>query len=136
MSKKLTPTIAKALAEKVRANLKAKLVGADTQVRQAAESSKEWKRLVKLYEERKKIVDEMNSLSTEIEKKYSTDVASVSVSVYSTHSPELRVRENSLIVSLESIRDTILIEDYMSGGTETPEEMIERITNKILNPQS
>jgi hypothetical protein len=34
--------------------------------------------------------------------------------------------------SLEAIKNSILIEDYMLGGTETAEELVERVTKQFL----
>lgn len=133
MSKKMTPTIARALAEKIREKLKVSVLGMDTKVCAKVQSTKEWKEIVKLHTERKKTNDRIDALEKSIRTTYSTGVMDVRVSTYST-GPELRVQENYNVASVEAIKDTLLIEDYMSGGTETAEQLIERITNKLLKP--
>lgn len=131
MSKKMTTTIARALAEKVRTKLKDAVTGMDTKVKAKITSSKEWKELAKLQLEKQKIVNQMSVIEETIRKTYTTGVMDVQVSVYST-GPELRIRENYNVSSVDAIKDTILIEDYLSGGTETAEQMIERITQQLL----
>lgn len=133
MSKKMTTTIAKALAEKVRAKLAEQVSGTDTKIRKTVVASKEWKQYLKIYAEKKAIIEKANALEKEIKDKYTTNVAKVDVYTYSNSGPELRVYENQKVVSIDSIKDTILIEDYLSGGTETAEQMIERITQQLLN---
>lgn len=134
MAKKLTTTIARALAEKVREKLKESVQGLDTSVCKQVKSTKEWKEMVKLNEEKKKITERMAALEHTLETTHTTGVISVDVCTYSSGSLELRVRENYNVASVEAIKDSILIEDYLSDGTETAEQLVERITNKLLKP--
>lgn len=133
MSKKMTTPIARALAEKVRAKLQDAVTGMDTAVKEKIIASKEWKEMVKLSEEKRKIAEKMDVIEKSIEKKYTQGVLDVQVSIYNS-GPELRVRENYNVASVDAIKDTILIEDYLSGGAETAETMIERITQQLLKP--
>lgn len=129
----MTTPIARALAEKVRAKLQDAVTGMDTAVKEKIIASKEWKEMVKLSEEKRKIAEKMDVIEKSIEKKYTQGVLDVQVSIYNS-GPELRVRENYNVASVDAIKDTILIEDYLSGGAETAETMIERITQQLLKP--
>lgn len=131
MAKKLTPTIARALAEKVLVELRTKVNGMEDSIKKKIYSSKEWKEYVKLYQERKKISDRIDTLQRVIKDTHTNNVAKVDIYTYSNN-PEVRIYDNGKNVSLDAIKDTILIEDYMSGGTETAEELINRITTKLL----
>jgi hypothetical protein len=127
--KKMTPTIAKALAEKVRAELVARNKTAHAALEKKVESSKLLKELKltisKIYE----LENKKAELKKEIEETYSTKVSDVTISVYG-QGPTVYIREHAF-ASVESIKDMVLIEDYMADGNQTPEEFIKYIADKL-----
>lgn len=132
MSRKMTPTIARALAEKVRVKLSEQVTGTDAKIKKIIESSTEWKAYLKLAIEKKAISEKLQNAENAIKSKHTSNIARIDIYSYNNSGPEIRVYENQKVVSVDSIKDTILIEDYLSGGTETAEEMIERITKQLL----
>lgn len=132
MSKKLTPTIARALAEKVRAELKARNADNSTAIVSKIEKSKDYKDLLKLNTQIHDLEIKKAELKKSIEEKHSSKIADVSISLYSYNNPSIYVREHAS-ASVESIKDMILIEDYMSENTLTSEEFITMIVDKLSN---
>lgn len=133
MSKKqMTPTLAKALANQVQASLIKKINAPETadSIRNTIEKTKEWKKYVKIKAEIKSLTHAAEELSRELEVKYSNEF--VKIDIHCWNDPWVRVQERYQYRSLEFIRDVILVEDYTSSGTETSEELIERISNKLL----
>jgi hypothetical protein len=131
MSKKLTPVIAKALAEKVRAELLARHKGSTEALVDKVQSSKLYKELLSTISKISELEEKKQDIRKEIENKYSTKISDVSVSVYHSK-PNISVNHHALF-SVDSIKDLILIEDYMSDDTKTAEEFITFIADKILN---
>ncbi len=132
MQKRLTSAIATALAERVRIKLRDLVKGIDQIIKEEIESSKEYKKYNSLLEKKKVLDKELKVLSESISKKYDSKIIRVSLSHTSDHHCSLNVRENMSNTSFEAIKNSILIEDYMSGGTETAEELVERITKQFL----
>jgi hypothetical protein len=131
MSKKLTPVIAKALAEKVRAELVARHKGSTENLVDKVQSSKLYKELLSTISKISELEERKQDIRKEIENKYSTKISDVSVSAYHSK-PNISVNYHASF-SVESIKDLILIEDYMSDDTKTAEEFITFIADKILN---
>lgn len=131
MSKKLTPVIAKALAEKVRAELVARHKGSSETLVTKVESSKLFKELLSTISKIGELEEKKQEIRKEIENKYSTKISDVSVSSYNSR-PQVYVNYHATF-SVDSIKDLILIEDYMSDDTKTAEEFITFIADKILN---
>jgi hypothetical protein len=131
MSKKLTPVIAKALAEKVRAELLARHKGSSEALVDKVESSKMYKELLSTINKINELEEKKQDIRKEIEHKYSTKISDVTVSSYHTK-PQVFVNYHATF-SVDSIKDLILIEDYMSDDTKTAEEFITFIADKILN---
>jgi hypothetical protein len=129
--KKLTPTIAKALAEKVRAELVARHKGSSEILITKVESSKLYKELLLTIAKIEELEVKKQVLRKEIEDKFSTKISDVGVSSYHS-TPHISVNYHSAF-SVDSIKDMILIEDYMSDDTKTAEEFITYIADKILN---
>ena len=129
--KKLTPTIAKALAEKVRAELVARHKGSSESLVRKVESSKLYKELLSTIAKIEELETKKQVTRKQIEEQYSTKISDVSVSSYHS-TPHVSVNYHSTF-SVESIKDMILIEDYMSDDTKTAEEFITYIADKILN---
>ena len=129
MSKKLTPTIAKALAEKVRAELVVRHKGSTETITKKVESSKLYKELLLTIKKIDELDEKKQSLRKEIEENFSTKMSDVGVSAYHS-TPHISVNYRSAF-SVESIKDMILIEDYMSEDTKTPEEFVKFIADKL-----
>jgi len=129
MSKKLTPTIAKALAEKVRAELVVRHKGSTETITKKVESSKLYKELLLTIKKIDELDEKKQSLRKEIEENFSTKMSDVGVSAYHS-TPHISVNYRSAF-SVDSIKDMILIEDYMSENTKTPEEFVKFIADKL-----
>ena len=129
MSKKLTPTIAKALAEKVRAELVVRHKGSTETITKKVESSKLYKELLLTIKKIDELDEKKQVLRKEIEENLSTKMYDVGVSSYHS-TPHISVNYRSAF-SVESIKDMILIEDYMSEDAKTPEEFVKFIADKL-----
>jgi len=129
--KKLTPIIAKALAEKVRAELVARHKGSSETLVTKVQSSKLYKELLLTIAKVNELEEKRQLIRKEIEDKFSTKISDVSVSAYHSE-PHVSVNYHASF-SVDSIKDMILIEDYMSDDTKTAEEFITYIADKILN---
>jgi len=129
MSKKLTPTIAKALAEKVRAELVVRHKGSTETLTKKVESSKLYKELLLTIKKIDELDEKKQVLRKEIEENFSTKMSDVGVSSYHSK-PHVSVNYRSAF-SVDSIKDMILIEDYMSEETKTPEEFVKFIADKL-----
>lgn len=128
--KKLTPAIAKALAEKVRAELLARTKGTSETLKKKVESSKLYKELLQTVTKQRELEEKKASLKTEIENTFSTKINDVSISGYGHSEPSVYIREH-VSSSVESIKDLILIEDYMSDNTMTSDQFIKFIADKL-----
>ena len=128
--KKLTPVIAKALAEKVRAELVARHKGSSETIVRKVEASKQYKELLLTITKIEKLEEHKQALRKEVEEQFSNKISDVGVSNYHSK-PYVSVNYHSSF-SVDSIKDMILIEDYMSDDTKTPEEFIKYIADKIL----
>jgi len=128
--KKLTPIIAKALAEKVRAELVARHKGSSEILIKKVESSKLYKELLSTIAKINELEEKRQLIRKEIEVSFTTKISDVSVSAYNTR-PNVSVNYHALF-SVDSIKDMILIEDYMSDDSKTPEEFVTYIADKII----
>ena len=128
-TKKLTPIIAKALAEKVRAELLTRHKGTSETLVKKVESSKLYKELLSIITKIDELDQRKQIVRKQIEEQYSTKISDVSVSNYHS-TPQVSVNYHSTFY-VESIKDMILIEDYMSDDTKTPEEFVTYIADKI-----
>lgn len=129
--KPLTKTIATMLAEKVRQKLAEQTLDWSTKYKDKLEKSKEFKEYLKLWEQREVISSRMNALSNEFSQKNTTDLAKVSINTYSSKAPTVSIRESNN-VSVEGVRDMLLLEDYFNGSSVTPEEMVDVVVKKLL----
>ena len=127
--KKMTPVIAKALAEKVRAELVARHKGSTETLTKKVEASKLYKELLLTITKIEDLENKKQSLRREIEETFSTKMSDVGVSAYHSK-PHVSVNYRSAF-SVDSIKDMVLIEDYMADGNQTPEEFIKYIADKL-----
>jgi len=125
--RKLTPTIARALAEKVRVELVARNASVKQLLIDKIMDSKEMKNYRKLSEDYDIIQRKITDAKTLLQEKYSTKT--MDVALYNT-SVHLR---DTVASSVESIKDLILIEDYLSDGIESTEEIIKKIADKLCS---
>ena len=130
--RKLTPTIARALAEKVRAELVARNATNREALTKKIETSKIYKELCKVISQQKEIEEKKRELVNQINETFSNKVSDVSISMYSSDRPNISIRETAK-ASIENIKDMILIEDYLSNGGETTEEIIARIADQLCS---
>ena len=127
--KKMTPIIAKALAEKVKQELQKRNKNLSETLKSKVESSKEFKAYLKLHNEVEALSEKKEELRKSIVDKYSSQLCDVSIPTYS-HKTEVYVRD-TVYLSVDSIKDLILIEDYMSSSALTSEEFINLIVEKL-----
>ena len=128
--KPLTRTIATMLAQKVRQELTTKSMAHSEQIKAKATASKEFK-------EYKKVVDQIAELQTKrkvlkdaFTSKFSSEIAETYIYEYGT-TAEVRFREQNK-VSVDGIRDMLLLEDYFNNSSVTPEEMVDKMVTKLL----
>lgn len=130
--KKMTPTIAKALAEQVRDELRKNASSHAEKLKQSIKSSKEYKQLCKCDEQMAELRTKIDDLRTAIQDKHSSMIADVSVYSYRSGEQSINIRETAM-VSVEGIKNMILLDDYFSDTTDTPEQLVKRIVDKIIN---
>ena len=125
----MTPIIAKALAEKVKQELQKRNKNLSENLKSKVESSKEFKAYLKLHNEVEALNDKKEELRKSIVDKYSSNLCDVSIPTYS-HKTEVYVRD-TVYLSVDSIKDMILIEDYMSDSALSSEEFVNLIVEKL-----
>ena len=127
----LTATIIKAISKQVSEQLSKKAKELEKVTRDKVTASKEYKQLLRLDEEQKQLTERKEKLKQEIVAKYSIPI--LSINVYDNH---VMVSESYRNVCSDRIRDMLLIEEYLSDGSETPEELINRIVLKMMKGYS
>lgn len=133
--KKLTPVLAKALAEQVRDELRKNASSHTEKLKESIKLSKEYKQLCKFDEQMAELRTKIDDLRTAIQDKHSSMIADVSIYSYRTGEQSITIRETAM-VSVDSIKNMILLDDYFSDTTDTPEELVQRIADKIINTKS
>ena len=129
----ITPTIAKILAQRVREKLSEKLALFAKNQEQKVLASKEFADFEKLREQQRQIRTKIDALENKICKMYSTSVMQVKLNtVYSSQPAEVYLRETNQIC-IDSIRDSILLEDYFATSHVTVEEMIDNMVKKYIS---
>jgi hypothetical protein len=58
-------------------------------------------------------------------------LADVSIYSYRAGEQSITIRETAM-VSVEGIKNMILLDDYFSNSSDTPEELVQRIVQKII----
>lgn len=141
MAKKvLTPTIAKALAQMVRDNLIKESTSITNELKKRINKDPLFKRYVKNQEKIQELKETKAVLEKEFKEKYSNDKIAVSINTYSTRPEDfVSIREvDKSKLSIDAIKERILLEDYLNQSGETLEEIVERLTTtlkkEILNP--
>ena len=131
-TKKITSTIAKILAERVREKLSmlaAKM--AETQTEKVM-SSKEYVEFEKLRAQEREIANKLKKLEDKISEKYSTPMMKVKMNVmYRERPATVRISENNH-VTVDSIRDSILLDDHFADSTVSHDEIIDNMVKKFI----
>mgnify|MGYP006871971507 CR=1 FL=1 len=133
MAKKLTPTLARILAENVRAKLTENAKDISLKHQAMIKDSKEYKEYEKLRRQNIQIEDRMKDLKKETEEKYSTTMMHVQLGWSSNDAIDASViiRETKA-VSADAIRDAILLEDYFADSSISHDELVDKIVKKFL----
>lgn len=129
MSKKMTPAIATALANQVSSKLSKEVNIVKGSIEEKVKESKEYKQLIKLYEDHKNISQKINDLKEVIENKHKTSL--INVNIYYNNS--VSVYENSSNINVSKIKDRILLADYLSSSPVSTEELVDSIVDEIIN---
>jgi hypothetical protein len=128
--KPLTRTIATMLAQKVRQELTTKSMAHSEQIKVKALASKEFKEYKKVADQIAELQTKRKLLKDAVTAKYSSEIAETYIYEYGT-SAEIRFREQNK-VSVDGIRDMLLLEDYFNNSSVTPEEMVDKMVTKLL----
>ena len=133
-SKKLTLTIARILAERVREKLSttSKIVGEKHKEKILA--SKEYADFEKLRAQEREIRTKLKKLEEKIVDKHSTPMMKVKVSTMYLERPATICISENQAVTVDSIRDMIILEDHFAESTITHEEIVDKIVAKFLKP--
>lgn len=129
--KRLTPTLAKALAEQVREELKRKASSHAETIKSTIKSSKDYKQLVKYEQQANEIRSKIDEIRHSIQEKHSTILADVSIYSYRSNEFSISIRETAM-VSVDGIKNMILLDDYFSNSSDSPEQLVQRIVQKII----
>ena len=130
MSKNVTPTIAKALAEEVSKQLVKTINQRNNDLKLKIKETKEYKQLLKLVKQRDELSDKIRTLAKEITNKHQTSLTTISfdssyTTIYSSYSSNL--------TSVDSIKNRIFITDYLNGTNVSLENIMDAIILDIMN---
>jgi hypothetical protein len=130
MSKNVTPTIAKALAEEVSKQLVKTINQRNNDLKLKIKETKEYKQLLKLVDQRDELSDKIRTLAKEITNKHQTSLTTISfdssyTTIYSSYSSNL--------TSVDSIKNRIFITDYLNGTNVSLENIMDAIILDIMN---
>lgn len=133
MAKKLTPTLARILAQNVRAKLMDHSKEMSVKHQAKIKSSKEYKEYEKLRRQNHEVESRMSELYKIVQENYSTPMMKVSLGCPSNIDVDtyVYIRETQE-VSMEAIRDSILLEDYFADSSISHDELVDKIVKKFL----
>ena len=132
-TKPITPTIAKILAESVRKKLSAFATEIADKHKKTIAESKEFDQFEKLRNKEYELRKLHDALEQKIIDKYSTPMMRVRLNtIYSDRPTSIQIKENEE-VSVEKIRDSILLEDYFSNSPVTHDELVDKLVKKFLS---
>ena len=133
-TKKLTLTIARILAERVREKLSTTAKTNGEKHKEKVLASKEYADFEKLRVQENEIRNKLKKLEEKIVDKYSTPMMKITVQgVYCNRPASISIYENQ-DVTVDSIRDMIILEDHFAESTITHEEIVDKIVAKFLKP--
>lgn len=128
MANKLTPTIAKILAEEVYNEIKTFISAQDTTKLKTINNSPYVKKLNKLLVERKTLNDNINDQIDFIKSKFPNIVKSIYVG-YTSQEPQISLQYP--YTTKESIYNKIMLEGFVAQNGETAEQFVKRIVTEI-----
>lgn len=125
--KKITSTIARILAEKVKAELakSTQQIGAD--YKKEIEASKDYKEYLKTIKQMNALCDKKELLRKALHKTHKSNTI-MNIDIWSDGKISIRAAES---LSTESIRDMILLEDHFAGDETTQDDIVKAIVAKL-----
>lgn len=132
-TKGITSTMAKILAERVRQKLSETSMLLAEKQKEKVMLSAEYAEFEELREQERELRKKIDAFKNKISEKYSTPMMLVKLStVYSDRPASVSISESQK-VSVESIRDEILIEDYFATSPVTVDEMVEHMVKRFMS---
>jgi hypothetical protein len=132
-TKPITLTIAKILAESVREKLSAFATEIADKHKKTIAESKDFAEFEKLRNKERELRKLREALEQKIIDKYSTPMMRVKLNtIYSDRPASIHIKETE-DVSVEKIRDSILLEDYFSTSPVTHDELVDKLVKKFLS---
>lgn len=132
-TKGITSTIAKILAERVRQKLSETSMLLAEKQKEKVMLSTEYAEFEELREQERELRKKIDAFKNKISEKYSTPMMLVKLNtVYSDRPASVSISESQK-VSVESIRDEILIEDYFATSPVTVDEMVEHMVKRFMS---
>jgi hypothetical protein len=132
-TKNITPTLAKILAQRVREKLSETSTLLAEKQKEKVLASKEYAEFEKLREQERQLRKKIDILKNKISEKYSTSLMKVKLNtVYSDKPAAVNISENDK-VSVESIRDSILLDDHFATSPVTVDEMVDKMVKKFMS---
>lgn len=132
-TKNITSTIAKILAERVRAKLSETSMSLAEKQKEKVLASKEYVEFEKLREQERQLRSKLDALKNKICEKYTTSMMKVKLNTaYYDRPASVNISENDK-VSVESIRDSILLEDHFASSPVTVDEMVDNMVKKFTS---
>ena len=127
--KRINRTIANLLAEQVYDKLKvvAKTVVAKTT--ELIEKDRLYKKIEAVSAKMQQLTKERDELTESLSKKYSNSTKLVHVSTYGNRTINIRVAPADKL-TVSSISDRILLEDYFKGGSLTSDQLIQQLVDE------
>jgi hypothetical protein len=126
MATKITPTIAKALATEVLANIKLNAVDIRAKKDVVYKKDKVYKELEKLAQQQAKLKSEISNKINILRDKYPKTFVDFH---YSTSS--VNISHTGVIPTYESVYNKIIIEGFTSNDGETADQFVKRIASEI-----
>lgn len=118
------------LAEKVRKQISLHSIAHSEEIKNKVMKTKEFKEYQKVVKQISKLEAVRRTLKDAFTAKHSTEIAEVYV-YESSGEAKINFREKKG-VSIEGIRDMLLLEDYFNNSSVTPEEMVDKMVTKLL----
>lgn len=132
-TKNITSTLAKILAERVREKLSQTSMSLAEKQKEKVLASKEYAEFEKLREQERQLTAKIKAFENKISEKYSTSLMKVKlITMYVERPATVKITESTQ-VSVESIRDSILLEDHFATSPVTIDEMVDKMVKKFMS---
>lgn len=133
MSKRMTPGIAKILAQQIREKLSTECGTMASNIMENVKASKDYKKFLQLRNDIAEMNRSAEDLKDKICEKHSNKVAKVRIVNWGNNTEySVKVIESDY-VDIESIKNQILLKDYFSDGTESAEDMVAEFVKHYLS---